>query len=403
MAGEFKKIIETELESIKEKGLFKEERIIGSKQGRKIVVGGKEYLNFCSNNYLGLSGSEELILEAKKALDKWGFGLSSVRFICGTLEIHKELEKKIANFMGYQDAILYTSCYDANLGFFQTMLTAEDAIISDQLNHASMIDGVRLCKAERFIFNHSDLNDLEEKLKQTQSKRVRLIATDGVFSMEGDIAKIKEICDLADKYNALVMMDDSHATGILGQTGRGTHQLGGVGNRIDFITSTFGKALGGASGGFIVSSKENIEFLRQRSRNYIFSNSLSPTITAVTSFVIDYISQNSELRKQLWSNVKLFRQLIKEAGFIISPQEHPIIPIMLGDAKLAKSMASELFGEGIYVIGFSYPVVPEGKARVRVQISACHTEEDIKLAAAAFKKIKNVKILDPQGLPAGAS
>ena len=387
MNEDFKKVIETQLSAIKEKGLFKEERIISSKQGRKITVNGKEYLNFCANNYLGLSGSEELITEGKKALDKWGFGLSSVRFICGTLEIHKELEKKIAEFMGYEDAILYTSCYDANLGLFQTILTDQDAIISDELNHASMIDGVRLCKAERHIFKHSDLQDLEEKLKQTQGKRIRMIATDGVFSMEGDIAKIKEICELAEKYNALVMMDDSHATGFLGQTGRGTHELGGVAGKIDFITSTFGKALGGASGGFIVSSKENVEFLRQRSRNYIFSNSLSPTITAVTSFVMDYISQNSEPRERLWRNVKLFRQLIKDAGFEVSPQEHPIVPIMLGDAKLAKGMASELFKEGIYVIGFSYPVVPEGKARVRVQISAAHTEEDIKLAVEAFAKI----------------
>jgi len=387
MNEDFKKVIETQLSAIKEKGLFKEERIISSKQGRKIMVNGKEYLNFCANNYLGLSGSEELITEGKKALDKWGFGLSSVRFICGTLEIHKELEKKIAEFMGYEDAILYTSCYDANLGLFQTILTDQDAIISDELNHASMIDGVRLCKAERHIFKHSDLQDLEEKLKQTQGKRIRMIATDGVFSMEGDIAKIKEICELAEKYNALVMMDDSHATGFLGQTGRGTHELGGVAGKIDFITSTFGKALGGASGGFIVSSKENVEFLRQRSRNYIFSNSLSPTITAVTSFVMDYISQNSEPRERLWRNVKLFRQLIKDAGFEVSPQEHPIVPIMLGDAKLAKGMASELFKEGIYVIGFSYPVVPEGKARVRVQISAAHTEEDIKLAVEAFAKI----------------
>ena len=387
MNEDFKKVIETQLSAIKEKGLFKEERIISSKQGRKIMVNGKEYLNFCANNYLGLSGSEELITEGKKALDKWGFGLSSVRFICGTLEIHKELEKKIAEFMGYEDAILYTSCYDANLGLFQTILTDQDAIISDELNHASMIDGVRLCKAERHIFKHSDLQDLEEKLKQTQGKRIRMIATDGVFSMEGDIAKIKEICELAEKYNALVMMDDSHATGFLGQTGRGTHELGGVAGKIDFITSKFGKALGGASGGFIVSSKENVEFLRQRSRNYIFSNSLSPTITAVTSFVMDYISQNSEPRERLWRNVKLFRQLIKDAGFEVSPQEHPIVPIMLGDAKLAKGMASELFKEGIYVIGFSYPVVPEGKARVRVQISAAHTEEDIKLAVEAFAKI----------------
>lgn len=387
MQKNFKKIIKTELSLIKEKGLFKEERIISSKQGREIMVNGKKYLNFCANNYLGLSGRKELIMAGKKALDKWGFGLSSVRFICGTLKIHKELEQKIAKFMGYEDAILYTSCYDANLGLFQTILTDQDAIISDELNHASMIDGVRLCKAERFIYKHSDLKDLEEKLKTSQQKRIRLIATDGVFSMEGDIAKIKEICDLADKYNALVMMDDSHSTGFLGKTGRGTHEYGGVKNRIDFITSTFGKALGGASGGFTVSSKENIEFLRQRSRNYIFSNSLSPTITAVTSFVIDYITKNSEPRKKLWENVRRFREKMQEVGFTVSKDEHPIVPIMLGDAKIAKQMATELFKEGIYVIGFSYPVVPEGKARVRVQISADHTTKDIDRAVVAFTKI----------------
>ena len=389
MNKEFKKIIENELELIKEKGLFKEERVIGSQQGREIVVDGKKYLNFCSNNYLGLSGSDQLVLEGKKALEKWGFGLSSVRFICGTLEIHKELEKKIADFLGYQDSILYTSCYDANLGLFQAILGDQDAIISDELNHASMIDGVRLCKAERFIFKHSDMADLEEKLKQSKNKRVRLIATDGVFSMEGDIAKMKEICDLSDKYDALVMMDDSHATGILGKTGRGTHEYLRVGNRIDFITSTFGKALGGASGGFIASSKENIEFLRQRSRNYLFSNSLSPTITAVTSSVIDYISFHHENRERLWENTRLFRQMIKDAGFVVSQQEHPIIPIMLGDAKIAKNMASELLKEGIYVIGFSYPVVPEGKARIRVQISAAHTEKDINQTVLVFSKIAN--------------
>ncbi len=387
MNKEFEKIIAKELDSIKERGLYKEERIIGSKQGREILVNGKKYLNFCANNYLGLSGTKELINAGKKTLEKWGFGLSSVRFICGTQQIHKDLEKKIAQFMGYEDAILYTSCYDANTGLFQTLLTDQDAVFSDALNHASMIDGVRLCKAERFIYQHSDLKDLEEKLKQAKSKRIKLIATDGVFSMEGDIAKIKEICNLADKYDALVMMDDSHATGFMGKTGRGTHELAGVKNRIDFITSTLGKALGGASGGFTVSSKQNIEFLRQRSRNYLFSNSLSPVITGVTSFVIDYIKKNVKPKNTLWQNVKRFRQKMKVAGFEISKDEHPIVPIMLGDAKLAKGMATELFKEGIYVIGFSYPVVPEGKARVRVQISAAHTTKDIDRAVEAFTKI----------------
>lgn len=387
MNKSFEKIINTELKSIKGKGLFKEERIIGSKQGREIVVGGKKYLNFCSNNYLGLSGREELVLEGKKALDKWGFGLSSVRFICGTTKIHKELEKKTSDFMGYEDAILYSSCFDANTGFFQAILNDHDAVFSDELNHASMIDGVRLCKAERFIYKHSDLKDLEEKLKQAKNKRLRLIATDGVFSMEGDIAKMKEICDLADKYGALVMMDDSHATGFLGKTGRGTHEYTGVKNRIDFITSTFGKALGGASGGFIASSKENIEFLRQRSRNYLFSNTLAPIIAVVNSFAIDYIKSHPGLRKTLWYNVKRFRRKMKESGFFVSKTEHPIVPIMLGDAKVAKNMAKELFKKGIYVIGFSYPVVPERKARVRVQISAAHTDKDIDRAVGAFTKI----------------
>ena len=320
-----------------------------------------------------------------------------MRFICGTLKIHKDLEKKLAKFMGYEDAILYNSCFDANTGLFQTILTDQDIIISDEFNHASIIDAARLCKAERFVFKHSDMKDLEEKLKQAQSKRVRLIATDGVFSMEGDIAKIKEICDLADKYDALLMMDDSHATGFLGKTGKGTHEYAGVKNRIDFITSTLGKALGGASGGFTVSTKENIEFLRQRSRNYLFSNSLSPMITAVSSFVIDYIKSYKEPREKLWENTKRFRKMMKDDSFVISKTEHPIIPIMLGDAKIAKEMAKELFKEGIYVVAFSYPVVPEGKARVRVQISAVHTDEDIDRVVSIFSKIaKKLKIINPK-------
>ncbi len=395
MNKQFKKIIAEQLDQIKEKGLFKEERIISSKQGREITVGNpsrrsgqvKKYLNFCANNYLGLSGRKELVDAGKKALDKWGFGLSSVRFICGTQEIHKELEKKIANFMGYEDAILYSSCFDANTGLFQAILTDQDAVISDELNHASLIDGIRLCKAERFVYKNSDLKDLEEKLILNKSKRLRMIVTDGVFSMEGGIAKLKEICDLADKYDAVMVMDDSHATGFMGKTGRGTHELAGVKNRIDFITSTFGKALGGASGGFIVSSKPNVEFLRQRSRNYLFSNTLSPVIAGVNSFAIDYIKAHPELRTTLWKNVRMFRKMMQEAGFAISKDEHPIVPIMLGDAKLAKSMATELFKQGIYVISFSYPVVADGKARVRVQISAAHTARDIETAVKAFTDI----------------
>ena len=388
MNTKFRELIKKELNLIKEKGLFKKESILNSRQGREIIVGGKRYLNFCSNNYLGLSGREELVRAGKKAFEKWGFGLSSVRFICGTLEIHKELEKKISSFMGYEDAILYSSCYDANTGLFQSILTAEDAVFSDELNHASIIDGMRLCKAERFIYKNCDMKDLEEKLKQTQSKRLRVIITDGVFSMEGKITKIKEIVELAEKYDAVTVMDDSHATGFMGKTGKGTHEYAGVGNKIDFITSTFGKALGGASGGFVVSSKENIEFLRQRSRNYIFSNSLAPAITAVNSFVIDYIKKHQEFRKNLWNNLRYFRQKMQQNGFEVSSQEHPIIPIMLGDAKVAKEMAKELFKRGIYVIAFSYPVVPEGKARIRVQISASHTKKDIDKAVSEFTKAR---------------
>src|SRR3989338_5629769 len=332
MHKKFNDIIATELAAIREKGLFKDERVISSKQGREILVGRQKYLNFCANNYLGLAGSKELISAGKKALEKWGFGLSSVRFICGTQEIHKELEKKVAKFMGYEDAILYNSCFDANTGLFQALLTDQDAVISDELNHASLIDGIRLCKAERFVYKNSDMKELEEKLILAKNKRLRMIVTDGVFSMEGGIAKIKEICDLADKYDAIMVMDDSHATGFMGKTGRGTHELAGVKNRIDFITSTFGKAMGGASGGFIVSSKQNVEFLRQRSRNYLFSNTLAPVIVGTSSFVIDYITKNSAPRKTLWENLRYFRKKMHEAGFEVSPQEHPIVPIMLYDA-----------------------------------------------------------------------
>src|SRR3989344_3004072 len=326
-------------------------------------------------------------MQEKRRWTNGGFGLSSGRFICGTQEVHKELEKKIANFMGYEDAILYSSCFDANTGLFQAILTDQDAVISDELNHASLIDGIRLCKAERFVYKNSDLKDLEEKLILNKDKRLRMIVTDGVFSMEGGIAKLKEICDLADKYDAIMVMDDSHATGFMGKTGRGTHELAGVKNRIDFITSTFGKAMGGASGGFIVSSKQNVEFLRQRSRNYLFSNTLAPVIAGVNSFAIDYIKKHPELRTALWKNVRMFRQMMQKEGFAISKDEHPIVPIMLGDAKLAKGMASELFKEGVYVIGFSYPVVPQDKARVRVQISATHTQKDIEKVVSLFSKV----------------
>ena len=389
MNQKLKHIIETELENIREKGLFKEERIIASRQGREIIVGKKKYLNFCSNNYLGLAGRKELIAAGKKALEKWGFGLASVRFICGTQQVHKQLEQKIAAFLGFEDAILYSSCFDANTGLFQAILTPEDAIISDELNHASLIDGIRLCKAERFVYKNSDMPDLEEKLKMVQRKRVRMIVTDGVFSMEGAIAKLDEVAVLAEKYGALLVVDDSHATGFMGNTGRGTPEMFKVTKKIDFLTGTFGKALGGASGGFIASTKENVSFLRQKSRNYLFSNSLAPVIAGVNLFAIDFIKKHPELRKMLWSNVRLFKKLMLKAGFEVSPQDHPIVPVMLGDAKLAKTMASELFKQGIYVIGFSYPVVPEGKARIRVQLSALHTSQDIKRVVREFARARD--------------
>ncbi len=381
---DFLSFIQQELASIREQGLSKEERIIDSIQGREITVAGRRLLNFCANNYLGLAGSPDLITVAKAALDRWGFGLSSVRFICGTQTIHKDLERKTAEFIGFEDAILYSSCLDANAGFFATFLTEEDAIISDSLNHASIIDGTRLCKAERQIFNHMDMADLEEKLKATQGKRLRLIATDGVFSMDGDIAPLDAICDLAEAYHALVMVDDAHATGFVGATGRGTHELRNVMGRVDFITSTFGKALGGATGGFLVAKKEVVEFFRNRSRTYLFSNSLAPVVTATNLFVLDYIQQHPELRERLWENTRYFRSRMTDEGFTIPQSEHPIVPIMLGDAKLAQAMAKDLFEKGIYVVGFSHPVVPQGKARIRVQISAAHTTEDIDKAVELF-------------------
>lgn len=387
MYDQLKLIIESELDSIKNEGLFKEERIISSSQSREIEVKGKRLINFCANNYLGLANKEELIDAAKKGLEKWGYGLSSVRFICGTQEIHKELEHKIASFMGFEDAILYSSCFDANLGLFQTVLKEEDAIITDELNHASIIDGIRLCKAERFIFKHMDMKDLEEKLKETKDRRLRMIATDGVFSMDGDIAPLDSICDLAAKYNALVMVDDAHATGFTGPTGKGTHEHNKVNDRVDFITSTFGKALGGASGGFTVAKKEVIEYFRQRSRNYLFSNSLAPVISAVTSFVIDYIQAHPELRETLWENTRYFREKIQATGFEVPESEHPIVPIILGDAKLSKDIAKGMLNDGIYVISFSYPVVPKDQARIRVQISAGHTKKDLDRAVASFTKL----------------
>ncbi|MEQ8186541.1 MAG: glycine C-acetyltransferase [Candidatus Eremiobacterota bacterium] len=376
-----------ELNEIKESGLFKNERIITSPQGAGIKVRDKEVLNFCANNYLGLSNNPELIEAAKKSLASHGFGMSSVRFICGTQDIHKELEKKISDFLGTEDTILYTSCFDANTGLFETILDKDCAIISDQLNHASIIDGIRLCKAERKLYKHSDMEELENYLKDTRHCKIRLIATDGVFSMDGHIAKLKEICDLAEKYNALVMVDDSHAVGFMGKTGRGTAEHCGVAGRVDIITGTLGKALGGASGGFTSGHKEIIDKLRQRSRPYLYSNTMAPSIVSAGIKVFDILTKSTELRDRLEQNTAYFRKKMTEAGFNIKEGEHPIVPIMLGDAKLAQDMASDLLEEGIYVTGFFYPVVPKGEARIRVQISAGHTMEHLNKAIAAFTRV----------------
>lgn len=390
MFGKMKEYLNTELGKISDEGLFKNERIISSPQSAKIKVkGGQEVLNFCANNYLGLADNPEIIKAAKESFDKWGYGLSSVRFICGTQEIHKELEEKLTNFLGTEDTILYTSCFDANGGLFETLLTAEDAVISDELNHASIIDGIRLCKAQRFRYKTCDMNDLEGKLKEAKDARFRLIATDGVFSMDGTIAKLKEICDLADKYDALVMIDDSHSVGFMGKGGRGTHEYRDVMGRIDIITGTLGKALGGASGGYTSGRKEIIGMLRQRSRPYLFSNTVAPSIVSASIKAIDLLSDSTELRDKLEDNTKYFRKGLTEAGFNIIKGEHPIIPIMLGDAVIAQKMAARLLEKGIYVIGFFYPVVPKGKARIRTQISAAHTREDLDFALKMFTEVKD--------------
>jgi glycine C-acetyltransferase len=381
------KHIQNELEEIRAAGLYKEERILLSPQQARIKTAGGEVLNFCANNYLGLANHPDLIAAGKAALDQYGYGMASVRFICGTSEIHKALEKRVSEFLQTEDTILYSSCFDANAGLFETLLNEKDAIISDRLNHASIIDGVRLCKATRFRFNHSDMNHLETQLKRAGEKRFKLIATDGVFSMDGDVAVLGDICDLAEKYGAWVMVDDSHATGFFGPTGRGSIEYRNVMGRVDIITSTFGKALGGASGGFTTGRKEIVELLRQRSRPYLFSNSLSPVIAAVTLKVIDMIDQSPHLVQKLQANTAHFRKEISRAGFDIRPGEHPIIPIMLGEATLAHEMADKLLNEGIYVIGFSYPVVPQGEARIRIQVSAGHEIPNLDQAVAAFKKI----------------
>ncbi|MCD6451779.1 MAG: glycine C-acetyltransferase [Acidobacteria bacterium] len=387
MYGKAKDIFENILKGIRESGLYKEERVLLSPQGANIKVPSKEVLNFCANNYLGLANHPELIKAAKKALDEYGYGLSSVRFICGTQSIHKELEKEISTFLKMDDSILYTSCFDANGGLFETLLDEECAIISDELNHASIIDGIRLCKAKRYIFKHGDMNDLEAKLKEANKAKIKMIATDGVFSMDGDIANLPGICELAERYDALVMVDDSHATGILGENGRGTIEFHKVEGRVDIITSTLGKALGGATGGFTSARKEIVELLRQRSRPYLFSNSVAPVVVAAGIAAIKMLKETGALRKKLMDNTRYFREELKRRGFKIKEGEHPIIPIMLGEARLAQDMARDLLEEGIYVIGFSYPVVPKGQARIRVQISAAHEKEHLDRALDAFTKI----------------
>jgi len=372
---------------IENDGLFKNERIISSQQDANIIANNKSVLNFCSNNYLGLSNNKELIKYAQEALDIYGFGMSSVRFICGTQDIHKNLESKISKFLVKEDSILYSSCFDANAGLFETILNDTDAIISDQLNHASIIDGVRLCKAQRFRYKNSDMNELENILKKTQSYNQRLITTDGVFSMDGFIANLSDICFLAEKYDALVHVDDSHATGFIGENGKGSIEYCNVVNKVDIITSTFGKALGGASGGFTSANKEITTLLRQRSRPYLFSNTLAPVITYTTIKAIDMLENSDFLRKKLNQNTKYFRQEIQNIGYEIKDGVHPIVPIMLHDAKLAKNIAKDMLIEGVYVVGFSYPVVPKNEARIRVQISASHSQSQLKFALNAFSKI----------------
>jgi len=394
MLGALKENLRKELEGIREAGLFKDERVILTPQGADIRVAKGEVINFCANNYLGLSNTPELVEAAKKGLDQYGYGMSSVRFICGTQDIHKQLEEQISSFLGMDDAILYSSCFDANGGLFETLLDKECAVISDELNHASIIDGIRLCKAERYRYKHSDMADLEEKLKESQHAKIRLIATDGAFSMDGDLAKLDQICDLADKYEALVMVDDSHCTGFIGKTGRGTHEHFGVMGRVDIITSTLGKAMGGASGGFTSGRQEIIDMLRQRSRPYLFSNTLAPPIVFAAIQAFKMLKETTALRDRLEENTMYFRKEMTARGFDIKEGTHPIVPIMLGDAKLAVDFAADLLDEGIYVIGFSYPVVPRGQARIRVQLSAAHTREHLDKAIEAFTKIgKKYKVI----------
>ncbi len=386
--------IGNEVEDIKTAGLFKNERIISSEQGAEIIVNGATVLNFCANNYLGLSSHPKVVAAAKQYIDERGYGLSSVRFICGTQDIHKELEQKLASFLGTEDTILYAAAFDANGGLFEPLFNEEDAIISDALNHASIIDGVRLCKAQRYRYEHNNMDDLEAKLKESAHLRSRIIVTDGSFSMDGTIAQLDKICDLADQYDAIVMIDECHSSGFLGKTGRGTHEYRNVVGRIDIITGTLGKALGGASGGFTSGKTEVIEMLRQRSRPYLFSNTLAPSIVGASIAVLDMLSNTTELRDQLEFNTSYFRKQMTDAGFDIKPGDHPIVPIMLYDAVLAQNFAAKLLEEGIYVIGFFFPVVAKGQARIRVQLSAAHTQAHLDKAIAAFIKVgKDLKVI----------
>jgi glycine C-acetyltransferase len=380
--------VDRQLQQLRSDGLEKPERVITTPQRAHLAAAGREVLNLCANNYLGLADHPAVIAAAHQALDQWGFGMASVRFICGTQAPHKELEQRLSSFLKTEDTILYSSCFDANGGLFETLLGPEDAIISDELNHASIIDGIRLCKAQRFRYKNNDLKDLEEKLQAASGARFKLIATDGVFSMDGYIANLPGICELADKYDALVMMDDCHATGFLGPNGRGTHDHHGCLGRIDLLTGTLGKAVSGGSGGYISGHKVLIEYLRQRSRPYLFSNSLAPPLVAGSLAALDLIEQQPGLRQQLWENTSYFRSAMSAAGFTILPGEHPICPVMLGDARLASQMSEQLLVAGIYVIGFSFPVVPQGKARIRTQMSAAHTRDDLEFAVSAFTKVK---------------
>ncbi len=389
MYGSTKEYLNAVLAEIREGGLYKDERVLTSPQNATIsVADGRKVINFCANNYLGLANHPEAVSAARRSLDEWGYGLSSVRFICGTQQIHKELEQSIASFLDFDDSILYTSCFDANGGLFETLLGPEDAIISDSLNHASIIDGVRLCKARRYVYGNSDMENLEDRLREAADARIRLIATDGVFSMDGTIARLPEICDLAERYNALVMVDDSHAVGFMGARGRGTHEHHGVQGRIDIMTGTLGKALGGASGGYTAARGEIVELLRQRSRPYLFSNTVAPTIVAASLAVLKLLEQDTGLRDKLEANTRYFRDQIRQVGLSVPEGEHPIVPIMLGDAKLAKEMADRLLEKGVYVIAFSFPVVPKGTARIRAQVSAAHTREELDFTVEQFAAVK---------------